>query len=82
MLQFFVDTSLVPGNCSDGDVRLVGGDVDNEGRVEVCVNQVWGSVCFATESHGWYNYWHLADGKVACRKMGHQELGDADSKRL
>ena len=60
-------------NCSDGDVRLVDGSVDYEGRVEVCINRVWGTVC--SRSYRYYNYWDLNDAKVVCRQLGHQELG-------
>ena len=30
--------------CNDGDIRLEG-SVEEEGRVEVCINEVWGTVC-------------------------------------
>lgn len=37
-------------NCSDGDVRLQDGMSDlatgvMEGRLEICINEAWGSVC-------------------------------------
>ena len=32
-------------NCSDGDIRLAGGSNPLEGRVEICFNRAWGTVC-------------------------------------
>ena len=35
-------------DCADGDIRLINsnGSVDlQEGRVELCINNLWGSVC-------------------------------------
>ncbi|XP_071945662.1 uncharacterized protein [Antedon mediterranea] len=43
-------------------IRLVGGDSESEGRVEIFFNNVWGSVCD--------DYWDLFDASVACRQMG------------
>ena len=61
-------------NCSDGDVRLVGGSDEYEGRVEVCINQAWGTVC--NGQYSWRStYWGTADGRVVCRQLRHQELG-------
>ncbi len=60
--------SIAPGECSEeGAVRLVDGFVANEGRVEVCVNGVWGSVCD--------DGWDQTDAHVVCGQLGHPELG-------
>ena len=37
-------SSLI-SNCSNGDIRLVSGTTDLEGRLEICINKVWGTVC-------------------------------------
>ena len=47
--------------CSDGDVRLAGGNVANEGRVEICLNGLWGFVCDIT--------WGQLDASVICRQL-------------
>ena len=54
-------------NCSDGDIRLVGGSTDNEGNVQICYNNAWGSVCD--------DYWGIADSNVVCRQLGYQPYG-------
>ena len=67
---------VIPSNCSDGDMRLVGGAADYEGRVEICVNSVWGTVCYGNSRYSYgYNYWQQRDGQVVCRQLGYQELG-------
>ena len=73
-----VAIGTMSSNCSDGDVRLVDGSVDYEGRVEVCVNRVWGTVCSTTSRYYYYSNWNLIDAKVVCRQLGHQELGIID----
>ena len=67
-------------NCSDGDIRLVGGNTQYEGRVEVCLNRAWGTVCSSRYSNWWWSYyyyrWSSTDTNVVCRQLGHMELGN------
>ena len=45
--------------CTDGSIRLVGGVTEREGRVEICLQNQWGSVCD--------NGWGVSDSRVVCR---------------
>ena len=54
----------VSAQCEDGEIRLVGGSLANEGRVEICVNYQWGTVC-----HDW---WESNDATVVCRQLGYR----------
>ena len=53
--------------CYDGQVRLAGGNVQQEGRVEICVGNVWGTVCD--------DYWGVPDAQVVCRQLGYSDIG-------
>ena len=53
--------------CSDGEVRLYGGKNEREGRVEICYNGVWGTVC----DYGWDEM----DANVVCAQLGYGHTG-------
>lgn len=48
--------------CTEGAIRLQGGRTNNTGRLEVCHNNLWGTVC--DDAFG------APDATVACRQLG------------
>ena len=71
-----IDLNTTMANCEDGDVRLVGGNTQYKGRVEVCISRAWGTVC-SSRYHSWssYYYWGTSDSNVVCRQLGYMDLG-------
>ena len=61
-------TSAGTSSCDDGDVQLVGGKTEREGRVEICYNGVWGSVCA--------DGWDEVNANVVCVQLGYGLPGE------
>ena len=49
-------------NCQEGAVRLVNGSTQQSGRLEVCTNNIWGTVCG--------DGFDVTDAYVVCRELG------------
>ena len=55
--------------CNDWDVKLTGGTVMNEGRLELCLHQRWGTVSDGT--------WSNEEAQVVCRQLGYSTEGSS-----
>ena len=46
----------------------MGGSTTLSGRLEICYNNIWGTICDDS--------WDQPDAAVACRKLGFSEAGE------
>ena len=48
----------------------MGGNRVSDGRVEICLNETWGTVC--------RNNWDKLDSTVVCKQLGYSDKGECD----
>ena len=70
-LSFVVYCTAV---CRQGDIRLVAGPDERQGRVEVCNDEAWGTVC--------QDDFYALDATVVCVQLGFLGIGKLVTLRL
>ncbi len=61
---------FIGDTCNHGDIRLVGGALLNEGRLEICLQRKWGTVC--------RHSWDSRESGIACEQLGFQSGSKLD----
>ena len=64
IMSFFC---LIEIPCDDGDIRLVEGTSEYNGRVEICISGDYYTICDSR--------WTSADASVTCRQLGYDSQG-------
>ena len=65
IVNFFIHY-LEPGECNQGDVRLVNGTVAREGRLEICAFGIWGRVCA--------QHFSRSAAQIACKQANYTDV--------
>ena len=66
-MSFKLEVIVCLSGCIEGNIRLTDGANSTEGRVEICLNSEWGTVCD--------QMWSITDARVVCRQLGIANTG-------
>ena len=65
--HIWVPLLLLRLGCLEGDIRLLEGSNELEGRVSMCKSNMWGTLCSTA--------WSWQEAQVVCRQLGRSTVG-------
>lgn len=71
MTNLFMMCAALNSTCTDGEMRLADGESENEGRLEICFRNHWGTVCD--------DDFDAAEATLVCRELGYPSEGKGNT---